>query len=332
MYKQNEMKKSTLLVLLLLISILQSFAQIKKDTSKENQVLLNVKSILEKHFAGTTYRGIQIDFKIDDSLSKKYRFYGPATELISAGKLRKLNHQLNSVLKSHKHIKIDGNTYFDLFLDSAIVDLAYRTDDIIYKFSAMGATPIPSRGYAAFSKRMHDFLKEQFVNNEISKDSLLSTSSAEFIVMADGTVLSAKQKYLTKILTDFLKTERKWNPGLYSGPLITSKVSFILEKSYLSDENPNWPTYYGKEQMSFENLASFATVDHEVFCSNNLPHYGKETVVSVVYDNVLKKYRLPYIHVDNVGKAKELIGLIVNNKKVYGENIPEFRRKYYYMY
>lgn len=323
------MKNFTLLLLVFVILASQSIAQVEKDKSKENQVLLNVKSILEKHFAGTKYRGIQKDFKIDDSLSKQYRLYGTAAELISSTNLKKLNNQLNNALKANKQLKLDGKIYFDFFLDSAIVDLEYRPDGIIYKFVAMSATPVPPRGYGAFAQRMHDFLKQQLLNNKISKDSLLSVSSAKFIVKVDGTVFAAKQKYLTELLTDFLKTERRWNPGIHSGPLISSKVSFILNRYYLTNENPNWPTYYGKEQMSFESLAPFATVDNEVFCSGNLPSYGKETIVSVVYDSVLKKYRLPYIHVDNQGKAKKLISLVVNNKKTYGE---EFSRKYYYMY
>ena len=326
------MKKATLILFVFISFASKSLAQAGKDANDKNQLLLNVKAVIEKHFAGTKYRGVEKDFKIDDSLLKRYRFYGPASELISSVKLGKLNNQLNNALKASKQLKLDGKIYFDLFLDSVIVDLEYRPDDIIYKFVAMGATPVPPKGYGAFAKRMHDFLKQQLVNNKISKDSLLSTSSAKFIVKVDGTVFAAKQKYLTEVLKDFLKTERRWNPGIHSGPSISSKVFFILERSYLSDENPNWPTYYGKEQMSFESLASFATVDNEVFCSGNLPNYGKETIVSVVYDSFLKKYRLPYIHVDNAGKAKELLEKIINNQKMYGEHISEFRRKYYYMY
>ncbi|RZK92938.1 MAG: hypothetical protein EOO98_01245 [Pedobacter sp.] len=326
------MKKVTLLLFFLISQASQSFAQVGEESDIHNELLLKVKSVLEKNFAETKYRGIQKDFKINDSISKQYRFYGTAEGLISSVKLGKLNNQLNNVLKANKQVKIDGKIYFDFFLDSVVVDLEYCPDGIIYKFVAMSAIPAPPKGYEAFAKRMHDFLKQQLVNNKISKDSLLSNSSAKFIVRVDGTLFAAKQKHLTELLTDFLETERRWNPGLHSGPSISSKVSFILNRSYLTDENPNWPTYYGKEQMSFESLASFSTVDNEVFYSGNLPNYGKETVISVVYDSFLKRYRLPYIHVDNAGKAKELIALIINNKKTHGEDISEFRRKYYYMY
>lgn len=175
------MKNFTLLLFIFISFVLQSIAQVKKDTSEEHQVLLKVKSVLEKNFAGTKYRGIQKDFKIDDSLSKQYRLYGTATELISSTNLEKLNNQLNNVLKANKQLKLDCKVYFDFFLDSTIVDLEYRPDGIIYKFIALGAAPAPPKGYGAFAKRMHDFLKQQLVNNKVSKDSLQSVSSAKFI-------------------------------------------------------------------------------------------------------------------------------------------------------
>lgn len=318
--------------LILSFAITFVFGHSFSQNNKIDDTLLNVKSLVEKHFSGTTYRGIYKDFKIDDSLSSSYHLYGGSTNFITPVNLEKLNSKLEKLLKNRRGVKLIGTIYFDFFLDSVIVDLDYRKDDTVYKFIAMSGTPVPIKGYSAFSKRMHDFLKELLANHKLTKDSIQFIGTAKFIAEAKGTIFAAKQGYLTDALDNFLKIENRWTPGMHSGPLVNTKVSFALDKSYLFKENTNWPSEYGEGQMSFENLASFSTRENEIFYSNNLPKYGEKTIVSVVYDSMLKRYRLPYVHVDNQGKAKKLIELIINNKRIYGEDMYEFSRKYYYIY
>lgn len=292
-----------------------------------------MKFLLEKHFAGTKYRGIQKEFKIDDSLSTSYQLYGNSTDFIYSVKLKKLNSRLNTTLKQKGLVKLAGTIYFDLFLDSVLVDIAYRSDNIVYEFVSISSTPVPVKGYNAFSKRMHDFLKAQIADNKLSLDSIKSINSAKFIVRADGTVLASKRGYLTMALTEFLKEEKRWNPGMHSGPPANSKVSFIIMLSYLFGEDKVWSSDYGKQQMHFENLSFLSDGQKEVFYHHEFPTKGKETVISAIYDPMLKKYRLPYIHVDNNENATKLITLINKNSgKHYGEDIYNFKRKYFYTY
>lgn len=85
--------------------------------------------------------------------------------------------------------------------------------------------------------------------------------------------------------------------------------------------------------MSFESLSFLSSKNQEVFYSYNFPSEGKETVISAIYDGILKKYRFPQIHIDNNEKANKLIARInENTNKHYSEDTYELKRKYFYTF
>ncbi|SOD14376.1 hypothetical protein [Pedobacter xixiisoli] len=312
------MKKTTLLLFILTALISQSFAQIGKEISKENQVLFNVKSLLEKHFSGTNIRGLQKSFEIKSSHSDGYSFTSDVNSLFSEKSNKSLSIKLNKVLKIKDNTKLTGVLYFDDRLDSAMVDIAYKTEDTVYSFISMHGYAVPRGGFKAFSKRLHDFINEQITQGKLLKDSISSITSINIMVDKSGSFKQAKQTYLSKVIDVFLASEPRWNPSMSSGKHVPTVVSFSIIRDYIN--GGNWPREdnVAKKRYGYNDFDSYVNIyeiaffynnDVPVFYSNELLEHSGKTIISAVYDKMLKAYRMIAVHNGNLTNTNQLKNL-----------------------
>lgn len=231
------MKKITLLLLSLIALTSLSSAQADKDTSKESQLLFNVKSILEKHFAGTNVRSLQKSFEIKPEQSNGYSFVSEVNGLFSTASNKALSNKLNKVLRLKDSIKLTGTLYFDDRIDSALVDIEYKREDTVYHFASMSGYAVPRGGFKAFSKRLHDFIKEQIALGKLVKDSIAAIKSINLLIHRDGSFTQAKQSYISKAIELFLSSEPRWNPSINTP--IAAVVNFSIIRYYIDGDA--WP-------------------------------------------------------------------------------------------
>lgn len=314
------MKTTTLLVLVLTLLIQQSFAQAEKEIPKENQILLNVKSLLEKHFSGTNIRDLRKDFEIQPNGTIGYSFVSDVNELFSGKSNKSLSSKLNKVLKLKSNIKLTGTLYFDNCLDSALVSIEYKREDTVYSFISMSGYAVPRGGFKAFSKRLHDFIKEQVTLGKLVKDSVLATKSFNLLVDKSGSFKQHQQNYLSKTIDIFLASEPRWNPSMGSGRLLSTVVNFSIIWYYINDDD-SWPQEHNavrkyQDYNDFEgyvNIYTIAFLHHQnipVFYSYKFLPYSGKTTVSAVYDNMLKEYRMFVIHNGTLDNSNRLTTLI----------------------
>lgn len=311
------MKITNLFLLFLLSFTLQSFAQLEKDSPKENQVLIKVKSILEKHFAGTNLRSIQRSFEIKPTKSDSYSFISDINGLFSEKSNQALATKLNKILRLKDNTNLTGVMYFDDRLDSALVNIEYKREDTVYQFFSMSGHAVPIGGFKAFSKRLHDFIKEQILLGKLVKDSVFVNATVNIFADRDGTFKQAKLNYLSKSIDKFLASEARWSPGI-NVPL-AAVVNFSIIEYYINGDV--WPletTTVNRYQNNndFESYVNIYTIAYfhdkntPIFYSNKLLKHSGKTTISAVYDSMLKEYRLISIHDGNLNDTDRLVTLI----------------------
>jgi|GEM_PF-3102341 len=333
------MKITTFFLFVLVSFTCQSFAQDEEKASNKNQNLLQVKSILEKHFAGTNIRSLQKGFEIKLTATKGYSFISEINGFFSEKTNKNLSSKLNKVLKLKNNTKLTGTLYFDDCLDSAFVNIEYKREDTVYSFISMSGYAVPRGGFNALSKRLHNFIKEQIALGKLAKDSVLSVKSINLLVDRSGSFKQYQQNYLSKVIDKFLASEPRWNPSMGGGRPLSTVVNFSIIQYYINGDS--WPREDNiakryQDNNDFEgyvNIYTIAFFHHQnipVFYSYNLlPNSGK-TTISAVYDNILKEYRMFVIHDGALNHSKQLITLIRKeaSKKIYPLEF-NFRRVYF---
>lgn len=326
------MKKITLLLFVFIVFNLQSFGQTSNSNTEDKQKLLKIKSVLEKHFAGTNIRSLQKGFEIKQTQSNVYSFISEVNGLFSEKSQKELFTKLNRALKLENNTKLTGTLYFDDRLDSALVDIEYKREDTVYTFVSMSGYAVPRGGFKGFSKRMHDFIKEQVALGRLVKDSVQKLASVNLLINGDGRIKQHQQNYLSKAITTFLASEPRWNPTTHAGMPVSTIVNFSIIKYYINGDA--WPSednlFKGyRDYNDFEGYVNIYTIaflhnqNKPVFYSGKLLQHSGKIIVSAVYDNMLKEYRMIAVHNGTLNDANKLINLIRKeaSKKFYP---PEF--------
>lgn len=334
------MKNFTLLLIFLISFALHSFAQVGKEISKENQILLNVKSLLEKHFSGTNIRNLQQDFEIQPNGTNGYSFVSDVNRLFSEKSKKSLSSKLNKVLKLKSDTKLIGTLYFDNCLDSALVNIEYKREDTVYSFISMSGYAVPRGGFKAFSKRLHDFIKEQVVVGKLVKDSVLTVKSINLLINRDGRFTQHQQNYLSKSIATFLASEPRWNPSMGSGRHLSTVVNFSIIGYYINGDD-SWPAEDNlvrryQDYNDFDGYVNIYTIaffhyqNIPVFYSYKLLQHSGKTIVSAVYDEMLKTYRMFVIHNGTLNHSNQLITLIKDEaSKKFSPSEFKYQRVYF---
>ena len=264
--------RKILLILSLLIFASSCFSQ-SKDSVSDLNLLINLKSTIEKHFSGTNIHGANESFLIEyNSSSKRHAFVSKANEILPVGKSKALDAKINKFLKNQNDRKLVGTIYFDKYLDSTLVDIEYFKDEEVYRFNAMTSVLQPPGGLSAFSKRLHDFLKEQIATKQLLLDSVLAQEVVNVNVDRGGSLSQVNNFRISKLIDVFLKSERRWNPGILSGPSIDMQVEFKLLDYYLTNKTENWPTLDDFSEYSNIKFLSSKKIGSELtFYSTSLP-------------------------------------------------------------
>lgn len=327
--------KKTLLLLSLLIATTLCYGQ-SKDSISDLNLLLNLKSTIEKHFSGTNIHGANESFVIEyNSSSKRHAFLSKANDILPVGKSKALDAKINKFLKNQHDRKLVGTIYFDKYLDSTLVDIEYFKDEEVYRFNAMTSVLQPPGGLSAFSKRLHDFLKEQIATKQLLLDSVLAQEVVNVNVDGSGSLSQVNNFRISKLIDVFLKSERRWNPGILSGPSIDMQVEFKLLDDYLTNKTENWPTLDDFSEYSNIKFLSSKKIGSELtFYSTSLPRKFNNknyTVVSFMYDGILEKYRFPSVQSGNFTASEKLINDILRTspKENFREDL-SFMRIYFY--
>ncbi|KIA91341.1 hypothetical protein OC25_22190 [Pedobacter kyungheensis] len=330
------MKKAILL--LLLSGILYSaFGQSFYDDNRLDPTLVKVKNLLEKCLAGTNVRNLESSFKIQSNKNiNRYELISDINQMLPETKIALLNIQLNKSLKGQKSLRLEGGVFFDDYLDSALVYVKYFHPDTVYEFISMADPPRPREGYEKFSKDLNDVIKAKIKAGKISKDSLAKVNYIEFNVGRGGMFKRTIQNSLNKELDSFFIAKKSFTNGIFSGRLIEIKVAFVLFKNYLFNDG-SWPEQsinnpgyvdYGGEWARVKLITPFDACE-ETFYSDKLPNQNSElrAVVSMVFDDVLRKYIRPVIH---FGDIKETNQLVEDLKSVHRNNLGYIGNRIYF--
>lgn len=330
------MKKAVLLLLLSGI-FYSAFGQADYRMIPLDDNLLKVKRGLEKCLAGTNIRSLKSTFKIQTNKDlNRYELISDINRVLPQTKVSLLNIQLNKSLRGRKNLKLEGDVFFDDYLDSALVYDKYFRPDTIYDFISMEHAPQPRGGYEKFSKDLHDLIKAKIKAGKISKDSLAKVNYIEFNVDRGGRFKRYNRNSLSKELDSFFIAKKSFTNGFSSGRLIEIKAAFVLFKNYLLNEGPwpersiNYPGYigYGGKWANVQLITPFDACE-ETFYSNILPNQNSDlrAVVSMVFDDVLRKYIRPVIH---FGDIKETDQLVEDLKSVRRSSIGNMGSRIYF--
>lgn len=308
--------KKTVLVLLLSGILYSAFGQSIYDENRLDPTLVKVKNILEKCLAGTNVRSLKSSFKIQSKKDfNKYELISNINQVLPKNKISLLNIQLNKSLKGQEALGLEGDIYFDDYLDSALVYVKYFQPDTVYDFISLAHVPEPREGYEKFSKDLNDVIKAKIKSGKISKDSLIGVPYIKFNVDRGGMFKRHDQTALNRELDSFFIAKKRFSSGISSGRLIEAKVTFVLFKNYMLSDGP-WPqrsnSYgyvgYGGQWAHVELITPF-DVCEETFYSDMLPRQNPElrAVVSMVFDGVLQRYTRPVIHFGDIKETDQLV-------------------------
>lgn len=297
-------------------------------------LLLNLKNTIERHFSGTNTRGLREPFKIEyNNSTKKYTFTSRANDVLSLAKSRVLNLKINQSLKNQPKRKLVGKIYFDKHLDSSLVDIEILPDEEVYQFRSMNSAPEPPGGLSTFSRRLHDFLIEKIAHKQLLLDSILAKQSIRINVSRDGHLQPTDNGTLSSLIDVFMKTERRWNPGL--GGSVDAQVEFNLISYYLKNKAENWPN-----SDDFSNHVNVRLILRNkigldlTFYSTSFPvkfNSDDITIVSFAYDGMLEKYRYPSTHKGNLADSNKLINdMLKMSAKENSRSDLSFERIYFY--
>lgn len=306
----------------------QSFGQTEKSNSISQDQLLSVKSVLESHFSGTNIRDVRGDFRISrDTLSHHYVFTGKAREFLLPAHLDILQQKLNEVLQRYKGTELVGTVFFDTYSDSALVHVyEFAMDDMIFLTEPVILQP--RDGISLFSRRLHDYLKIKINQHDIPTDEICSKEYLRLIVTREGTIFWDESGDMQGVLDSFLTTEERWNPGIMSGRPVSARIDVTVFPDYINGQSL-WPN---EAAWSVPHVFTSADVgEQDTFYSYEKTHlYQDYAIVSLVFDSMLKKYRLPFVHSGGLDKCSKLIHDILGAGKPLAYEHDGLRRVYFY--
>lgn len=264
------------------------------------QSLSELKTVLESHFSGTELRGVTKEFGLVRARND-YTLTGNLHELLDTMRLNQLAvclEQYNAPDTS----RYTGTIYFDRYTDSAFVDIRLADG---YTFHALPAMPVPAGGMEAFSKRFHYFLNEQLAEGVLDTNALADFKETRFGLERDGSLLTLDSGAVGDVIKAFLRTERKWTPGISSGrPVITQVTLNLIPDFVLADHV--WPSDH--EWASFAWLTYFEIAKPLTYYTLDKAQIRPgHTAISVVWDPMSKLFRAPFVHSGTPDDAMQII-------------------------
>ncbi|TJY66631.1 hypothetical protein FAZ19_06835 [Sphingobacterium alkalisoli] len=231
-------------------------------------------------------------------------------------------HRIDSLLSTAcRHCVSDslhlvGYIRFDNYTDTIFVQLTSDTINEIYTSVEIGLAP--RGGMDQFMDRWVEYLDSMTVVGSFSYEQVQPGTYVHFDVGRDGGLIKKDTSAFGKLLSGFIKDERRWSPGILSGRPVAQTIYLEVptdrKKKTLYHRHTRYP-YSGR-----------AGVD--LYYSFVLPDFPYvDDIVSVVA--VDGKYSTPVVH---KGSHSDRIVDILMDKISYrtGAKI-YFNREYFYM-
>lgn len=299
--------------------------------SKALDSFLELKSLLESHFSGTTIRDIMAEFELKrDSLGNNYKLTGRIEQLIEPTLIETVQQKIGKLHTSTGTTVYTGIVYFDRYTDRAVVEV-YPLNKDNRVFGALSIMLNPKGGMKSFSRRFHDFLRNQGEMGLIDTDTIASLSTFRFMVERDGSLISLDTGVSKVLFQTFAQQEKKWSPGIMSGRPSRNEVVLHLVTEFIHTGH-GWPDEY--EWVSVRELPRFDIGKQLTYCTMSKASIPPGLVViSVIRDPMIGAYRMPMIHDGSVETAQLLINDV---QEVFEKGDPtvdqtsSYRRMYFY--
>ncbi|MGK6352562.1 hypothetical protein [Parapedobacter sp. DT-150] len=290
---------------------------------------LELKRLLESHFTGTTIRDLAVEFELKrDAVGDNYKLTGRIRQLVESVSVEALLRKIATLYTPADTISYTGTVYFDRYTDSAIVDVYPINGDRI--FHAISHMPSPQDGLKAFSRRFHDFLRNQ-IETGLVYDTLANLSTFRFIVERDGSLISLDTGIAKALFEAFEQQETRWSLGIWSGAPSRNEVVLNIISQFIHT-GQGWPDEY--EWVNITELPHFDIGKQLTYCTMNKASIPPGMVViSAIRDPLSRAYRMPMIH---DGTAEEAELLINDVKGIFKRGDPirnpttSYRRIYFY--
>lgn len=292
--------------------------------------LPELKRLLESHFTGTAIRDLAVGFEVKrDALHNDYKLTGEIQQLVDSVSVAALLRKIDMLYSPADTIGYTGTVYFDRYTDSAIVEVHPINGDQI--FHAMSAMLSPPGGMKAFSRRFHDFLRNQIETGVVDADTIVKLSKFRFIVERDGSLIPLDTGIARELFRAFERQEKRWSPGIWSGPPSRNEVILNIIDRFIRNGS-GWPDEY--EWVNVAELPHFDIGKRLTYCTMNKaiipPHH---VAISAIYDPVFGAYRMPIIHNGTIEEAELLINDVADIFKKgdpKADQMSSYRRIYFY--
>jgi len=298
-------------------------------------LLRTAKERLEKRLAGSDIRSRADRFLIQkDSLSGRYTFSSDANRLLPPAVMDRVNDELNQLLGEQTDEALVGQVYFDAHMDSVVVHAWPAYEDGAFMVSASWI-PKPEGGIESYSKRLHDYLRNELAEGHISPDVFTDIPCVKVLVTNFGyTVKGLEGEDLRGILDDFWAsdmTSKTWTMGIWSGHIPDVRVDVSIFPEYLSGDAP-WPE---NAHWAETHLIAKQTNGNEdgslIYCTDAYASaFDRYTLVSMVYDPMLQVYRMPCVHAGSVAECNQLVADVKRTVKGVPRTQKALQRIYFY--
>ncbi len=266
--------------------------------------ILELKKLLESHFSGTAIRDIATDFVLKrDAIGNEYKLSGNIRQLIESPSIVAIEQKITGLRPSLDTTTYAGTVYFDCYTAHAVVNV-YPVNQTNSVFHTVSTVLDPKGGLSAFSRRFHDFLRNQ-QSKEIDTETLTNLSTFRFLVERDGSLTSLDTGIAKTLFRAFAQQEMKWSPGILSGPPSRNEVTLYLVAEFIRTGH-GWPDEYN--WVSIRRLPHFDIGEQLTYCvMSKAPLPQGLVVVSAIRDPMLGIYRWPMIHGGTAEAAQLLI-------------------------
>lgn len=296
--------------------------------SKTPGSLRELKNLLESHFSGTAIRDKAVEFELKrDPVSDNYKLTGGIQQLVGSALVETLQQKIDKLYTPTDTTAYTGTVYFDRYTDCAVADVHPLTANRMFY-----SVPImlnPTGGMEAFSRRFHDFLRNQKEKELAYADTLADPLKFRFMVERDGSLISLDTGIAKAVFNAFAQQEKRWSPGIMSGRPSRNEVILHVVTEFVRT-GQGWPDEY--EWVSIRELPRFDIGRQLTYCTLSKASLPPGLVIiSAIWDPMSEAYRMPIIHDGTIETAQLLIndvqesfekgnpieGITSSNRRIY---------------
>ncbi|MBE8719738.1 hypothetical protein [Sphingobacterium pedocola] len=298
--------------LIYLLFVLVPFWSVAQDTCQTC-----ISDILKKELKGYAKRGTGSPcvLKFDRSATK-YNFSIADLPIDS-----RLQQRIDSSLSTACYHCVSDSLYlvgyikFDDYSDAIFVQLTSDTISDIYTSVEIGLEP--SSGMDKFMDRWVAYVDSMAVLGSFSYELVQPSTYVHFDVERDGSLIKNDTSAFGKLLSGFIKYERRWSPGILSGRPVAQTIYLAM------------PTEKGKKPLYHRHSRHFykGRVGGDLYYSYVLPDFPYvDNVVSVV--PVDGKYSTPVVHKGS--NSDRIIDVVMDKSSYRTRSNSCFGREYFY--